>query len=464
MPAGKGQKSTAFGGFLLKVALATSSSVIDKPSFKNEDGKRSVQTSVAYDLLAAMTIGFLQDRGLVSNRSILSLDESAEILVRAIKKTTENWSTEPDNCTQSRRPFHSNWPTSGFCDDSTLDITQRTLHNLESKLIYVGNFIKNEAASFPVDINLKESNISANTVDLWRRQHNRALGLQEAAGRGSIGLLVLPGKAFNDMPNTIDALEKRPGSKAPCIIRAVFSSCSDTYSPTYTLYSAEISFPARCTESLTELFEQCGTRDQGNWVFPSNTDCFIVERFGGKTKSPPVITRSVFRVESALPIGAHFTRSNLPVITQGLHEPTTRNGETHHHHWPLSELSADSHGLRSDHIDKTHQMGSGFNDERVHRVTVAASSVDSKCARPIEKFLDVISHNIRSMSTPRYNFTQSSIPGQGLTRPSIVTTTHSLQIFQLVTVMVCDIIIKHINSFGLYPTNAYAALSSQDLR
>ncbi|KAJ3714849.1 hypothetical protein C8R42DRAFT_646289 [Lentinula raphanica] len=103
MPAGKGQKSTAFGGFLLKVALATSSSVIDKPSFKNEDGKRSVQTSVAYDLLAAMTIGFLQDRGLVSNRSILSLDESAEILVRAIKKTTENWSTEPDS--RRRRVF-----------------------------------------------------------------------------------------------------------------------------------------------------------------------------------------------------------------------------------------------------------------------------------------------------------------------------------------------------------------------
>ncbi|KAJ3832659.1 hypothetical protein F5878DRAFT_666365 [Lentinula raphanica] len=97
MPAGKGQKSTAFGGFLLKVALATSSSVIDKPSFKNEDGKRSVQTSVAYDLLAAMTIGFLQDR------SILSLDESAEILVRAIKKTTENWSTEPDS--RRRRVF-----------------------------------------------------------------------------------------------------------------------------------------------------------------------------------------------------------------------------------------------------------------------------------------------------------------------------------------------------------------------
>ncbi|KAJ3754353.1 hypothetical protein EV360DRAFT_73774 [Lentinula raphanica] len=103
MPAGKGQKSTGFGGFLLKVALATSSSVIDKPSFKNEDGKRSVQTSVAYDLLAAMTIGFLQDRGLVSNRSILSLDESAEILVRAIKKTTENWSTEPDS--RRRRVF-----------------------------------------------------------------------------------------------------------------------------------------------------------------------------------------------------------------------------------------------------------------------------------------------------------------------------------------------------------------------
>ncbi|KAJ3775227.1 hypothetical protein FB446DRAFT_701678 [Lentinula raphanica] len=197
MPAGKGQKSTAFGGFLLKVALATSSSVIDKPSFKIEDGKRSVQTSVAYDLLAAMTIGFLQDRGERSRKRrrtgqrnpTVGDDESFERIenFKILRAPAQIALKAADRFTQTGQLRE------GFCDDSTLDITQRTLHNLESKLIYVGNFIKNEAASFPVDINLKESNISANTVDLWRRQHNRALGLQEAAGRGSIGLLVLPG-------------------------------------------------------------------------------------------------------------------------------------------------------------------------------------------------------------------------------------------------------------------------------
>ncbi|KAJ3816711.1 hypothetical protein F5880DRAFT_1619012 [Lentinula raphanica] len=47
MPAGKGQKSASFGDFLLKVALATSFSDIDKPSFEKEYGKRIVSSSVA---------------------------------------------------------------------------------------------------------------------------------------------------------------------------------------------------------------------------------------------------------------------------------------------------------------------------------------------------------------------------------------------------------------------------------